>query len=169
MKTYPSPNKSTPLPSDANWLKKFNTAVRDPDPRIQANLSKQMQLSYRSGVGKLIWAMLTCWPDLAYTSNKLSQLNACPDEIHYHGFKHALKFCTTCAMTAYTSGRRHLVLSFRKAHHPTSTAIGPTSSLTTAHNLMHSLLMHTQTPIGSPVPTHNNHLAVSAYGLLAEP
>ena len=51
-----------------------------------------MQLSYRSGVGELIWAMTTCSPDLAYTSVKLSQSNTCPAEVHYHGLKHALKF-----------------------------------------------------------------------------
>ena len=51
-----------------------------------------MQLTYQSGVGKLIWAMTTCRPDLAYTSVKLSQLNSCPHELHFHGLKHALKF-----------------------------------------------------------------------------
>ncbi len=51
-----------------------------------------MQISYRSGVGELIWAMTTCRPDLGYTSVKLSQSNTCPAEEHYHGLKHALKF-----------------------------------------------------------------------------
>ncbi len=55
MKTaYPSPARSTPLPSDPTWLKKFNAAVGDPDKKIQAQLAKSMQLNYRSGVGKLI-------------------------------------------------------------------------------------------------------------------
>jgi hypothetical protein len=51
-----------------------------------------MQLSYRSGVGKLIWAMTTCQPDLAFASVKLSQSNSCQHELHVHGLKHALKF-----------------------------------------------------------------------------
>jgi hypothetical protein len=51
-----------------------------------------MQLTYCSGIGKLIWAMTTCRPDLAYTSVKLSQSNTCPDEIHYNGLKPALNF-----------------------------------------------------------------------------
>lgn len=34
MKTaYPSPARSTPLPSDPTWLKKFNAAVGDPDKK----------------------------------------------------------------------------------------------------------------------------------------
>ncbi len=90
--SYPMPARSTPLPSDAKWLKKFNAAIRDPDPKVQASLAKSMQLTYHSGVEELIWAMTTCRPDLGYTSVKLSQSNSCPADIHYHGLKHALKF-----------------------------------------------------------------------------
>ncbi len=51
-----------------------------------------MQLSYRAGVDKLIWAMTTCRPDLAFHSVKLSQSNSCPHKIHYHSLKYALKY-----------------------------------------------------------------------------
>ena len=90
--TYPSPARSTPLPTDATFMKKFNSSSGDPDPKAQQKLAKTMQLNYRSGVGELIWAMTTCRPDLAFSSVKLSQSNSCPHEIHYHGLKHALKF-----------------------------------------------------------------------------
>ena len=92
---HPSPARSTPLPSDPTWLKKFNAAIGDPDKKVQAQLAKSMQLNYRSGVGKLIWAMTTCRPDLSYASVKLSQSNSCPHKLHYHGLKHALKFLYT--------------------------------------------------------------------------
>ncbi len=94
MKTcYPMPSHSTPPPSNQTWLKKFNAAIGDPDPKVQVQLAKSMKLTYHSGVGKLIWAMTTCQPDLAYTSSiKLSQLNTCPHELHFHGLKHSLKF-----------------------------------------------------------------------------
>ncbi len=43
MKTsYPTPNRSTLLPSNGNWLKKFNTAIGDPDKTAQAHLAKKM-------------------------------------------------------------------------------------------------------------------------------
>ena len=93
MKTaYPSPTRSTPLPLDPTWLKKFNAAVGDPDTKIQSHLAKTMQLNYHSGVGEFTWAMTTCHPDLSYASVKLSQSNSCPHELHFHGLKHALKF-----------------------------------------------------------------------------
>jgi hypothetical protein len=61
MKTaYPTPTRSTPLPSDPTWLKKFNAAIGDPDKSAQAKLAKSMQLNYQLGVGKLLWAMTAC-------------------------------------------------------------------------------------------------------------
>ncbi len=56
------------------WLKKFDSAVGDPDIKAQAQLAKSMQLNYRASVGELIWAMATCRPDLAFASVKLSNL-----------------------------------------------------------------------------------------------
>jgi hypothetical protein len=85
-------DRPTPLPTDPTWYKKFNAATGDPDPKIQAKLAQKMQLSYRCGVGELIWAMTTTRPDVAFASVKLSQANSAPDEHHYHGVKHALKY-----------------------------------------------------------------------------
>jgi hypothetical protein len=51
-----------------------------------------MQLTFRSGVDELIWAMTTTRPNLAIASVKLSQANCCPHKILYHGLKHALKY-----------------------------------------------------------------------------
>jgi hypothetical protein len=85
-------NRPTPLPTDPTWLKKFNAATGDPDPKAQARLAKAMDIGYWNGVGELIWAMTTCRPDVAYASVKLSEANACPHEHHFHGLKHALKY-----------------------------------------------------------------------------
>ena len=86
-------DRPTPLPTeDPTWYKKFNAAVGDPDPKFQAKLAKKMELTYRCGVGELIWAMTTTRPDVAFASVKLSQANSAPDEHHYHGVKHALKY-----------------------------------------------------------------------------
>jgi hypothetical protein len=84
--------RPTPLPPNPAWHKDLHTAVGNPDPKAQAKLAKQMQLTYRAGVGELIWAMTTTRPDLAYPSVKLSQGNNCPNERNYHGVKHALKY-----------------------------------------------------------------------------
>jgi hypothetical protein len=85
-------DRPTPLPTDPAWMKKFNAAMGDPDPKVQAQLAKTMEINYRSGVGELIWAMTTCRPDMAYASVKLSRANSCPHDHHFHGVKHALKY-----------------------------------------------------------------------------
>jgi hypothetical protein len=85
-------NCLTPLLTDQTWFKKFNAPIGDPDPKAQAKLAKQMQLTYRCGVGELIWAMTTTRPDHAFASVKLLQANSCPDKHHYHGVKHTLKY-----------------------------------------------------------------------------
>jgi hypothetical protein len=53
-------DRPTLLPTDPAWMKKFNAAMDDPDPKVQARLAKTMEISYQSGVGELIWAMRTC-------------------------------------------------------------------------------------------------------------
>jgi hypothetical protein len=85
-------DQPTPLPTDPTGFKKFNAAIGDPDPKVQVKLVKNMQLTYWSGVEELIWAMTTTRPNLAYSSVKLSQANSAPNEHHYHGVKHALKY-----------------------------------------------------------------------------
>jgi hypothetical protein len=94
MKTsYPTSNRSTLLPMDASWLKKFNSAISNPDKAARSSFAKQMQLAYQSGFGELILTMTTCCPNLAYyTSVKVSPSNTCPHKIHYHSLKHALKY-----------------------------------------------------------------------------
>jgi hypothetical protein len=85
-------DQPTPLLRDPAWMKKVSAATGDPNPKAQAKFAKLMDISYRSGVGKLIWVMTTCHPDMAYASVKLSQANVCPHEHHFHGIKHTLKY-----------------------------------------------------------------------------
>ena len=84
--------KPTPFPSDPAWVKALNSTTGSTNIKVQQQLSKDMQLSYRAGVGKLIWAMTTCPPDIAFASVKLSQSNSAPHNIHYHGLKHTIKY-----------------------------------------------------------------------------
>jgi hypothetical protein len=87
-----SENHPTSLPSDSTWLKKFNGAVGPVNPKEEAALKASMQIKYGAGVGELIWAMMTCPPDIAFTSVKLSQSNSAPAEHHYHGLKHVIRY-----------------------------------------------------------------------------
>jgi hypothetical protein len=49
MTNYNTPAiRPTPLPPDPAWHKDLHTAVGDPNPKAQAKLAKQMQLTYRA-------------------------------------------------------------------------------------------------------------------------
>jgi hypothetical protein len=106
-------NKPTPLPTVPTWLKKFNATTSPTNLYDQAKLAKAMQIKYRAGVGKLIWAMTTCRPDIAFTSVKLSQSNSAPAEHHYHGLKHAIHYLYT-RLTESTFGGPVLALTSLK-------------------------------------------------------
>jgi hypothetical protein len=85
-------NHPSPLPSDPTWLKQFNSAISPDTQRDHASLKTLMETKYCSGVGKLIWAMTTCRPDIAFASMKLSQSKSNPAKLHYHGLKRAIKY-----------------------------------------------------------------------------
>jgi len=54
--------------------------------------AKDAGFGYCNGIGKLIYAMITCRPDLSYAVVRASQYSACPHELHYNGVKHILKY-----------------------------------------------------------------------------
>jgi hypothetical protein len=56
----------TPLLGQESFIKMFLLATGNPDPKHQDNLAKTMGFGYCSGIGKLIYALVTCRPDLSY-------------------------------------------------------------------------------------------------------
>jgi hypothetical protein len=51
-----------------------------------------MGFGYQSGVGELIYALVTCHPDISYAVVRCAQNSIRPTEIHYHVVKHILKY-----------------------------------------------------------------------------
>jgi hypothetical protein len=137
-------NRPTPLPTDSTWLKKFNAATGPTDPSEQAKLASAMHIKYRGDVGKFIWAMTTCRPDIAFTSVKFSQSNSAPAEHHYHGLKHAICYL----YITQTDG-----IYFRRTHPQLDLLEGP---LPPVNSNKHDLLLDDR-------PGHNALIAV-AYG-----
>jgi hypothetical protein len=144
---YPSPARSTPLPSDSAFQKKFNSFTGDLDKKVQLKLAKDMQIGYPSGIRELIWAMTNCRPDLAYSSIKLSQSNSCPHKIHYHSLKHALKYLYHSKDDGLYFWRTQPRMELPEGPLP-SLAIARTSFLTINHFSMPPRLMHMRIPTG---------------------
>lgn len=86
------PTKPTPLPTRPDFLTGFLGAKGDSNDAVQAELAKKYTFGYRSGIGELIYAMITTRPDISYATVAAAQHSACPAEIHYNAVRHILKY-----------------------------------------------------------------------------
>jgi hypothetical protein len=75
----------TPIPmnDDKEHSKKIEEAELPQNAEEQRKLQVKMNFNYRQAIGELIYAMITCRPDISYPLIKLSQYSANPAEIHY--------------------------------------------------------------------------------------
>ncbi len=92
MKSYLISDQPTPLPTTPPFMKALQTKEGDPDPVVQWALEKKMGFSYQGGIGQLVYAMVSCRPDLSFATVKLSQHNTCPGRVHFEGVCHTLKY-----------------------------------------------------------------------------
>jgi len=85
----------TPLPHSKIFLDAFRQAIGDPNPKHQKDLSSHNGFQYRTAIGELIYAMVSCRPDLSFAVTKCAQSSACPHQKHYDGVKHILRYLYT--------------------------------------------------------------------------
>lgn len=81
-----------PIPTNETFLKAFNGDSGDPEEKVQKELQRRFKFNYRSGVGELIYAMVTCRPDISAVTVKCAQHSTCPADIHFQAVKHAIKY-----------------------------------------------------------------------------
>ena len=84
------PMNPTPLPTTSGFAKSFLSAVGNAEDQVK--LENRMKISYRSGVGELIYALVTCRPDISHAVVRCAQNCVHPHETHYHAVKHVLKY-----------------------------------------------------------------------------
>ena len=75
-----------PMSSDPEYQKKLETA--EPlSPSSLATLQKKLGFTYRQAIGELIYAMVTCRPDISFAITKLAQYSDKPSELHFEAVK----------------------------------------------------------------------------------
>jgi hypothetical protein len=79
--------KSTPLSSDSKILAEIETTSGPTTIPESRALEKEMGFSYRAAIGELIYALVTCRPDISFASIKLSQYSMNPARCHYIAVK----------------------------------------------------------------------------------
>ena len=76
---------------DSAYLHEIKMAepLSQPD-RIK--LERELGFSYRQVIGELIYALVTCCPDISFLTIKLSQYSAAPAKIHYNAVKDIYRY-----------------------------------------------------------------------------
>ena len=71
-------NRPTPLPTTPTFHKSLHQVVGGSDQKAHEALKKKMGFGYRNRIGELIYAMVTCRPDLSYAIVMCAQASTCP-------------------------------------------------------------------------------------------
>ena len=83
---------STPMNHDKKYMSELELATGPPDPDAKIHLETEMKFSYRQAIGELLFAAITCRPDILYAIIKLSQYNTKPARVHYVAVKRVFRY-----------------------------------------------------------------------------
>ena len=82
---------SLPMSPDNAHVRSLDTAVL-PATTTEHDALESRHFRYRGAIGELIWAMITCRPELSFPVVKLSQFSINPAHVHYLAVKKVFKF-----------------------------------------------------------------------------
>jgi hypothetical protein len=78
------------MSADNEHVRLLDTATPPSTAAAQAALESNFR--YRCGIGELIWAMITCRPEISFPVTKLSQFAAHPAAMHYDAVKRVFRY-----------------------------------------------------------------------------
>ena len=83
----PSPHNFFPMTVDNDKIIEMETTKGTTDPKERASLEKEIDFAYRAALGKLLYATVTCPPDISFDTTKLSQYALAPAKCHFIAVK----------------------------------------------------------------------------------
>ena len=83
---------SVPMKTTHGYHKSLEEANRPLTPDSTIKLQRNQGFNYRQAIGELLYAMVTCRPDISYPVIKLSQYSNNPGDIHYKAIKELMHF-----------------------------------------------------------------------------
>ena len=87
-------------------------------PSEKATLESQLKFTYHQAVGGIIYAMITCRPDISFAIIKLSQYSMCPAHIHYEALLHLYRYLQATKSDGIYYWRESLRLDLPKGDIP---------------------------------------------------
>ena len=73
-------------------MRELETSIGPVEPLAKATLQREMTFSYRHSIGELLFAAITCRPDILHCIIKLSQYNNDPAKIYYMAVKRVFRY-----------------------------------------------------------------------------
>ena len=80
-----------PMRTDNTYLHELESAEPLSD-KDRLDLENTLGFSYRQGIGEVIYALVTCRPDISFATIKLSQYSAAPAAKHYDALKDIFRY-----------------------------------------------------------------------------
>ena len=88
---FPLAEFPTPMISENSYQRKLETT--EPMNQTELDLAeKEFGFGYRQGIGELIYALVTCRPDISYSVIKLAQYSTRPARIHFEAIKNIYRY-----------------------------------------------------------------------------
>mmetsp|Transcript_12630 Transcript_12630/g.36754 ORF Transcript_12630/g.36754 Transcript_12630/m.36754 type:complete len:1246 (+) Transcript_12630:2039-5776(+) len=94
-----------PMKHDNNYIRMLDKAVPPETDDERYRLQRQ-EFNYRQAVGELVWAMVTCRPDISFPVVKLSQFANNPALEHYKAVKQVFRYLSSTRQYAITYWRQ---------------------------------------------------------------
>ena len=76
-----------PMRSESKYLTEMENSKEPESEKERRELEIRLKFNYRQALGKILYAMVTCRPDISVAITKLSQYSQNPSEIHYIALK----------------------------------------------------------------------------------
>ncbi len=83
---YPPSLYPLPMRADSMYQRKLELALQLTAQALDAK-ETELGFSYRQGIGEILYALITCRPDISYSTIKLSQYSTRPAEVHFDAVK----------------------------------------------------------------------------------
>jgi len=97
---------SVPMKADSPFQRRLETDAPLSDD-ARRKLEQELGFTYRQGIGEIIYAMVTCRPDISFSVLKLSQYSAHPAKVHFDALQDIFRYLQRTRTEGIYYWRRH--------------------------------------------------------------
>ena len=81
----------TPMCAESTFLRGLESATPFTESK-RVQHEKQVGFTYRQGIGEILYALVTCRPDISFATIKLSQYSTKPAKVHFDALKDIYRY-----------------------------------------------------------------------------